>query len=72
MFLSTVPIVRSLQYMQWLQSLGVIASEMEASMLFTLASTYSGEPVSVGKAAGASQVLAGTGACRGRGADVVG
>lgn len=49
------------QYMAWLRSLGVIASEMEASLLFTLASTYTGAPVSVGKAAGATQVLAGTG-----------
>lgn len=47
--------------MRVLESLGVIASEMESSMLFTLGSVYSGTPTAVNASAGATQVLAGTG-----------
>jgi uridine phosphorylase len=50
---------RNLEYVAWLRRCGVIASEMEASALFVLASTAEQAVVSVAGSAGAAQCQAG-------------
>ena len=50
---------RNLEYVAWLRRCGGIASEMEASALFVLASTAEQEVVSVADSAGAAECQAG-------------
>lgn len=50
---------RNLEYVAWLRRCGVIASEMEASALFVLASTEDQQVVPVAERAGAAQCQAG-------------
>jgi uridine phosphorylase len=50
---------RNLEYVAWLRRCGVVASEMEASALFVLASTAEQKQVPVAQRAGADQCQAG-------------